>query len=59
MLLVQTPSQMDGQKKRQGGAERESIKERQATDAAKGCKISDIFARKRPKTVAKTHTGHT
>ena len=43
---------MDGQKKRKGGAEgeRERIKRREAlaADAAKCCKISDMFVSKGP-----------
>jgi hypothetical protein len=51
---------MDGQK-RKGGAERERIKKRKAlaTDAAKCCKINDMFASKgtgQSKPLAKTHT---
>ncbi len=48
---------MDGQKKRKGGSDREQMKKRKAlvTDAAKCCKISDMFASKGPGQ-SKTHT---
>ncbi len=39
------PGDMGGQKKRKGGAERERIKKKMATDATECCKISDMFVK--------------
>ncbi len=41
-ILDKSPGEMDGQKKRKGGAERERIRKTRATDAAKCCKISGV-----------------